>query len=799
MDTILIYPILLPVVAGLICLLIPKRARVMRELLTLVSVLATLFIAIYIFRQAELSLSVPWFNVASQLQISIDLRATPFTRFVLVAAASFALLVVLYSFEYLSGTSRHQEYHAYLLWALGAAAGTVLAGNLVMLLLFWELLGLTLYLMIMISGSEAISAATKALIIAVIGDMCLLMGIILIWLATGLLDMQALAAQPLVIDTPIMLAAFLLMLAGSFAKAGVIPLHTWIPTISTKAPIPVMSYFTALDKLIGIYLLARVSLEWFEITPGLSVFLMTIGAIGLLSGVLMAMIQHDYRRMLAFHSISQVGYMVLGIGTGTPIGIVGGLFHMLNMVILKGSLFLCGGSVQRQTGRTEFAELGGLAKAMPWTFVSTLVAALGISGVPPLNAFVSKWLIYQGILDWGGPTFPIFLVVAMFGSALTLASFMKLMYSMFWGERAEGLEHVVEAKRLILVPIVILAGFALAFGIFYQWPVQTLLQPLFPQTVGLAGAPGLWDSGMATILLVVSLLAGIPIYLLGQPRKMQEADVFLGGEALPSEAYRVRGTHFYGPVKEFRGLKRLYALGDAGAFDPYQYAMRGLDRTANWVYEYFDQALADFYQEVIPSTLSLGGQILRLLNTRLVLTYLMWLGYAAGVTGLLLFPDNQSMVSTMRVLACVGMVVWGILAWVETDLKRLLILAATSQCGFVLLGLTLSTNVAISYLITGSIALVVLFLLSFSFSKALNTSDISKMHGLAARMPARFLLFLLAALWLSGLPPFGSFFSKFLLGVAAGEISPLLTIIITGTALITLGYLLRPIRNFLRS
>jgi formate hydrogenlyase subunit 3/multisubunit Na+/H+ antiporter MnhD subunit len=144
------------------------------------------------------------------------------------------------------------------------------------------------------------------------------------------------------------------------------------------------------------------------------------------------------------------------------------------------------------------------------------------------------------------------------------------------------------------------------------------------------------------------------------------------------------------------------------------------------------------------------------------------------------------------------MVVWGILAWVETDLKRLLVLAATSQLGFVLLGFTLSFNVGLSYLITGGLALTALAILAVSISRSLKTSSLEGMNGLAARMPVRFLLFLIAALWLSGLPPFGSFFSKYLLGVAAGEISPVLTIIITGTALLTLGYLLRPIQRFLR-
>jgi formate hydrogenlyase subunit 3/multisubunit Na+/H+ antiporter MnhD subunit len=561
---------------------------------------------------------------------------------------------------------------------------------------------------------------------------------------------------------------------------------------------PVMSYFTSLDKLVGIYLLAAVSLSWFTITAPVSLGLMVFGSVTLLGGVLMAMIQHDYRRMLAFHNVSQVGYMVLGIGTGTALGIIGGLFHMLNMIILKGNLFLCGGSVQRQTNRSEFSEMGGLADAMPWTFACTLVAALGISGVPPLNAFVSKWLIYQGIIERGGALSPIFLLVAMFGSALTLASFMKLMYSMFWGNRPEGLERVAESRPSIVLPLVVLAFFAVAFGVFYLWPLQNLILPLFNLEAAPVAIPGFWESGLATILIILSLLAGIPIYLLSRTKEAKETEVFLGGEALPPELYRVRGTHFYGPVKGYPGLKRLYSLGEGGSFDPYNYAMRFTIRAARVIYEYFDQALADFYQEVIPSILALGGQLLRLLNRRLVLTRLMWVLYAVCAVGLIFLPGNEFVIKTTRIVACSGMVVWGILAWVETDLKRLLVLAATSQLGFVLLGFTLSFNVGLSYLITGGLALTALAILAVSISRSLKTSSLEGMNGLAARMPVRFLLFLIAALWLSGLPPFGSFFSKYLLGVAAGEISPVLTIIITGTALLTLGYLLRPIQRFLR-
>ena len=628
--------------------------------------------------------------------------------------------------------------------------------------------------------------------------MCVTLGIIFVWLASGQMTLSELTAHPIPLQSPLTIAAYLLIMIGAFAKAGAIPMHSWIPSISTTAPIPTMAYLPAsLDKLLGIYLLARISLNVFEMTPMIGLVLMCVGALTILGAVLMALIQHDYRKMLAFHAVSQVGYMVLGIGTRTPVGIIGGLFHMLNHAIYKCCLFLCGGSVQRQTGRTEFAQLGGLARAMPWTFVTCLVAALAISGIPPMNGFVSKWLIYQGIIDSGSVLFPLFLLVAMFGSALTLASFVKLLYSMFWGDRPKGLEIVKESSAGMIAPLAVLASFAIGFGVFYQFPVDYLIKPLLGANGLSVKIPGLWESGLAVVLLGLSLIIGFIIYWVGRPRGAQETEVFLGGEALDPEIYRVPGTHFYGQVKELEGLKQVYVLAERGAFDLYVYFIDLLKGLGNLIYVHVEQALTDLYKELLPTLVSIIGQVLRLLNGKLILTYAMWLVYTTAIWGMAMFGRDSGMLNAIRLIACIGMIGWAILALVEDNLFRLLILATTSQAGFAVLGLTLSQDAAIAYLITSGSALVVLFICADSMMQTLKTAALDQMKGLATRMPGRFYLFLFAAFWLSGLPPFGNFFSKYLLGTVAEETNIVLSIALTGTAILTLVYLLRPIRNFL--
>jgi formate hydrogenlyase subunit 3/multisubunit Na+/H+ antiporter MnhD subunit len=798
MNSLLFYPIAVPVLFGLVCLLSPKQARGRREALLVLTTFAMLALSIFLFVQPDLSISLRWLQLTPSLTIGFDLHTSAFARFTLVTIAAFGLLAGLYSLPFMRAHPRHREYYAYYLMALGVTSGAVLSGNLVLLLFFWEMHGFLLFLMAGLNGDSALPSSTRTLMIAGIGDLTLMLGIGLLWTQTGSLSIGGLAAQALAPSTPLLGAAFVLMVLGAFAKGGVMPLHTWIPAISTDTPMTVMGYFTSLDKMLGFYLLTVLSLQIFDVSGWAGWFLMTVGAVTLMGGVLMAVIQKDFRRMLAFHSVSQVGYMVIGIGTGTPLGVIGGLFHLLNMIIVKGSLYLCGGSVQYRTGKTQFDEMGGLAKAMPWTFVSTLIAALAIAGVPPLNAFVSKWMVYQGIIERGGTAFPIFLLVAMFGSALTLASFMKLLYSMFWGDKRAGLGEVKESPWTITLPIFVLGLFAIGFGVFYRWPVDALLAPILGSGAQVT-VLGLWDSGLATVLLFVSLLVGLLIYWAGRPRRSVEAEVFLGGEALDPEVYRVPGTHFYGPVKNMDGLKQAYDMADRGVFDIYKQGCRAIKRASQWVYTYIDQALADFYQEVIPALLSLIGEILHVLNARMVLTRTLWALYVLGGLAILFMPEQYELITLTRVVACIGMIGWAFLAWVETDLQRMLVLAATSQLGFVVLGITLSSAVALSYLATGSIALLVLFAVTYFIRRSLHTTEIDQMSGLAGKMPVAFVFFVLAALWLSGLPPFGSFFSKFLLGVAAGEISPFLTIAITGAAILTLAYLLRPIRRFLGS
>ena len=334
---------------------------------------------------------------------------------------------------------RLNQFYCYLLVTLAMTNGAVLADNLVLMLFFWEGLLLTLFGLIAIGRPGAYKTAIKAFIIVGISDLCLMIGIGLTGYLAGTMTISKISLS---VDSWAALA-FILMMIGAISKAGSVPFHTWIPDAAVDAPLPFMAFLPAsLEKLLGIYLLARISLDMFKLTAGswLSILLMTIGAITILLAVMMALVQKDYKRLLSYHAVSQVGYMILGIGTCLPVGIIGGLFHMINNALYKSCLFLTGGAVEKQTGTTDLAKLGGIGIKMPVTFMCFVITAVSISGVPPFNGFFSKELIYDAALERG----TIFYLAAILGTFFTAASFLKLGHAAFLGKMSESNKNVRE-------------------------------------------------------------------------------------------------------------------------------------------------------------------------------------------------------------------------------------------------------------------------------------------------------------------------------------------------------------------
>jgi formate hydrogenlyase subunit 3/multisubunit Na+/H+ antiporter MnhD subunit len=288
------------------------------------------------------------------------------------------------------------------------------------------------------------------------------------------------------------------------------------------------------------------------------------------------MVQHDLKKLLSYHAISQVGYMVLGIATFTPVGIAGGLFHMLNHAIYKSCLFLCGGAVEQTAGTAQLDKLGGLGRKMPITFVTCLIAALSISGIPPFNGFVSKWMVYQGVIQMpagqssiAAGLWPVWLAFAMFGSALTLASFVKVLHSAFLSRLPDNLKGAREVSGFQTVPMIVLAVLCVLFGIFYYVPLDDFIYPALgiqPGTVAI----GTWQSGLASILIVAGIVIGLLILVVAKvASKARIVPTWTCGEILSNEQMIIPGTHFYKTISSMNGLRQMYASQEKGWFDLY--------------------------------------------------------------------------------------------------------------------------------------------------------------------------------------------------------------------------------------
>ncbi len=594
MDRILLLPIIIPLLSGMALFAIPKRVRAIRESVTILASLATLLISAAVFKN-NLQYNLAWLGFG----LDFSLRLYHFSAFILTSICAFGFLIAVYSVPFIRGKEYLNKFYAYLLISVAFMNGAVLADNLLIMLFFWEGLLLTLFAMIYIGSAASFKTATKAFIIVGITDLCLMFGIVLTGHLAGTL---AISRINLPINT-LSSVAFVLLMIGAISKSGAMPFHSWIPDAAIDAPLPFMALIPgAFEKLLGIYFLTRICLDMFQLTPHswVSTMLMIIGSLTIVLAVMMALIQKNYKKLLSYHAISQVGYMILGIGTAVPVGIVGGLFHMINNALYKSCLFLTGGAVEKQAGTADLEKLGGIGAKMPITFGCFIITALAISGVPPFNGFFSKELVYDGALErhW------IFYLAAVVGSFFTAASFLKLGHAAFLGKLKEEHKNVKEASAVMLIPMIVIAAICIIFGVYNYLPINKLIQPVLGDKLQGHNFSGMPANTTLVIITIFVLVVALLNHLYGVRTK---------GSGLKA----VDHIH-YAPV-----LSTIYAKAEKRFFDPYDIGLKivnvitnitwWLDKAIDWIYNNFTVKL----------TYGLTNQI-RKLHTGNYSIYLAW-------------------------------------------------------------------------------------------------------------------------------------------------------------------------------
>jgi len=462
--------LLLPFLSGMSCLLAGRRLNASVGLFSAGLTLLGLVLTGYLATLADghvLTLRTDWISLP-HTTLPLVFRVDALTLLMLGVVHFIALLVQLYSVSYLQDERDRYRYFGFLALFVGSMLGIVLAGSLILLYVFWELVGLSSYLLIgfWYQRPAASQAAKKAFLMNRVGDAGFLLGIFLVYVSSGTTDLADLALRH-DLRQPLATLAGLLLFCGFIGKSAQFPLSTWLPD-AMEGPTPVSALIHAATMVAaGIFLLARVH---FLLTPDALLVVTGIGLITMLFSAYTALFQTDIKKVLAYSTVSQLGLMVVGMGTGA---VQAALFHLTTHAFFKAGLFLAAGSVIHGTGTQDMREMGGLRRLMPVTFIGYLICAAALAGVPLFSGFLSKEALLNGAFDWAERgSGPAMLVPALmiFSSGLT-ATYMARQARLIFGDQYRSLVQpasaVHESGPLMTGPVVLLA--ALSLALTFSW------------------------------------------------------------------------------------------------------------------------------------------------------------------------------------------------------------------------------------------------------------------------------------------------------------------------------------------
>ncbi|MBI5123997.1 MAG: monovalent cation/H+ antiporter subunit D family protein [Candidatus Omnitrophica bacterium] len=396
----------------------------------------------------------------------ISLVLDSLSSFMLFTINLIAFCIMAYSVNYMERYTEKWKFYTLLLLMLAGMEGVIITGDIFNLFVFLEIASVASYALVAYgTEAEELEASFKYLIMSSLGSTFVLLGIAFIYGYTSTLNMADIAAV-LIQKGPgkivLFIGAFFIM--GFGLKSALVPFHAWLPDAHPSAPAPISAMLSGiLIKALGVYALIRLLYNVLGVNPTILSVLMFMGVISMVLGVLLAIGQWDLKRLLAYHSISQIGYIFLGLGLGTPLGILGGLFHLFNHSVFKSLLFLNSGAVEYSIDSRNLKDMGGLREKMPVTADTSLVASMSIAGLPPFNGFWSKLIIIFAAVQAGQFMYACLAVAA---SILTLASFLKVQKYAFFGKLDKKYENIKEVPVFMRGAMIILAVTCIVSSIF---------------------------------------------------------------------------------------------------------------------------------------------------------------------------------------------------------------------------------------------------------------------------------------------------------------------------------------------
>jgi NADH:ubiquinone oxidoreductase subunit 5 (subunit L)/multisubunit Na+/H+ antiporter MnhA subunit len=470
-ELILLSIVFVPLLGSFILPLMGRISIRLRNLLSLVLVSVS-FIMAAVALNILISGQVPFLLLKSykvmSLNISFGLFGDGLALFMAMASSLIGAIIVFYSFGYMSHYPNQNEYYLMVVLFIGAMMGIVLSTNLIFIYLFWEISAICCWRLIgFFRKEEYILRADKAFLITAFGALVMLLGFIMIYQQTGTFDLTMMKG------TTISNTAVLLILFGILSKSATLPLHTWLPDAGI-APSPVTSLLHAAVLVkIGVYVFARLFIVNFNMDVIWHTVIPIVAAVSALVSAGAALMENDIKRIIAYSTVSQIGFIFLGLSVGNKLAAAGGLLYILMHGLAKGGLFLCAGVVEQNAHTKDIRNMGGLITTMPITAISFIICAFSVMGIPPFGGFFSKYMVIGGAVSAGHPWIALTFI---FGAILTIIYLLRAFTMIFLGTLKGS--SAKEGSLSMLISIVLLAVLSIAGGIFIYYPssfVETII------------------------------------------------------------------------------------------------------------------------------------------------------------------------------------------------------------------------------------------------------------------------------------------------------------------------------------
>lgn len=474
MSAVLPALVFVPLLTAAVIALLARRSERAADVVCNVGTAVTLGLALSVAGPLAGGERLSW-NLGGASPLGVSLSADALSLLMLLVVAVGSLAASVYSVSYMRAYTEKARYYVLLMLMVTGMNIVVLGADVVNMYVGVEVAALACYALVAYGlGRDYLEASFKYQVLGTVGTMCLIGGMGLMYGRAGTLSFVELAEAGAGAEAGLAVPAALL-LTGLALKAAFVPFHAWLPDAHSTAPSPVSALLSGVFiKIVGLYGLMR--LLFIVFVPGglFSTVLLVVGGISILAGALLALMQSDMKRLLAYCTISQMGYVLLGLAVGTPLALVGALFHLVNHALFKELFFFGAGSVERQTGTREIGRLGGLNSRMPVTGVTSAIGFFSVSGCPPFNGFWSKLIIIVAAVqaDHVGAA-----VVGAIGAVVTIGYFLKYERGVFFGALPQALAAVKESPVSMYAPMIVLAAACIALGLAFPWFIETLLEP----------------------------------------------------------------------------------------------------------------------------------------------------------------------------------------------------------------------------------------------------------------------------------------------------------------------------------